>query len=376
MKMQKKLIIGLIFFSKMLSAAALRGSLPQVSRVLGQRLQSSINPIKSSFISFKPGQPTTFGRSFVSKTFGRPTNPMLTVGKPINSMLASCKTFIPQRGMSSQYMHNVQGASRSSWQGGAKLFGSLAGGLGLSALTIGKAKAEEYKSEEAAQLIGIGSIKDLANPNKVINFLENNDYKKNLALFALIVADHFDQVASGVKGAFKELQAHKTKNNLEKIRFLNRVAFDVNDLSKISLAEKSINSLKEALESLLKVQYVRADGRIYSGDVGTINQIKKESALSKILIRLGEDIELKSHLLDKLSQNRAYLFGYSGGLNDVEKQFEKAHSLFGAQLPGAYKELAEMILQDEIAYNRVKTYADYFPKLVAAIEDIEKRYQS
>lgn len=370
-KIQKKLIIGLILFSNMLSAGAFRGSLPQVSRALGQRLQSSVNPIKSSFTSFKPGQSTTFARPFVSKTLGESINFMLNDFKTFNR-------FFPQRGMGSQYMHsNVQEPLRSSWQGSAKLFGLLAGGLGLSAASIGRVKAEEYRGAEAGQLLGINNINDLADPDEVLAFLDKDDYKKEVSLFSVIVSDNFEVISKGIRGALKVLQAHRTKDNLEKIRFLNKAVFDVANLSKVSLAEKTVESIKKALASLLTVQFTRADGTVFTGDVAKIDQIKKESALSQIMANLREDIELRAHLLHKFSQNKNFIFyGYSGELLEVEKQFAKASELFGGQLPDIYKEFAEMIFQNEEAYDKVKYYKNYFPKLFAAIEGIEKGYSS
>jgi hypothetical protein len=59
----------------------------------------------------------------------------------------------------------------------------------------------------------------------------------------------------------------------------------------------------------------------------------------------------------------------------VEKQFKEAYESFKT-LPQAYKDLAEMIVQDQRAYDNVKNYAAYLPTLFNAVKEAEEVYRS
>jgi hypothetical protein len=362
--MQKSLIIGLILFSNALSA----GSSIRLTTQAAQRLRSSMTPVRSSFTSFKPGQSPQL-RTFVTKSY-KPTNISLVGNKTFSGSLA-------QRGISTQL---VQRSVTPSGQGGYQSFNAkylipLAAVFGLAVAPKGSVLGEEYTAQEAARLIGFNDINDLADPNNILAFLNKDDYKNNAALFSIIVADNVQKILPALEDTLRVLQDNKSEKSLERIRFLNQVILDINDRNKVEWVKTKMPTFKQALESLLIVEYERPDGTKFKGKVGSFDYIKPNSTLSQMIKGLNNDSQLRAHFLRQLSTNTAGYWGYSGGLNDVEKQFKEAYESFKT-LPQAYKDLAEMIVQDQRAYDNVKNYAAYLPTLFNAVKEAEEVYRS
>lgn len=362
MNLMKKLL--LLFF--MVVPLNLFSMVSTGSRAL-QSGKSAVTPFRSSFTSFQPGK-TQFGRTFFTKSY-KPTNISLS-GKTVSGL-------IPQRGMSTHY---VQRSVTPSWQGGNQSFNAkywipLAAVFGLTLAPKGSALGEEYTAQEAAQLIGFKNIDDLTNSENILAFLNRDDYQNNAALFSIIVADNLHKILPALNDTLKTLQDHKSTKSLERIRYLNKVLLSVNDRNKVSLAQRKIDPFKEALESLLTVEYERPDGTKYKGKVGSLDHIKADSKLSHMIKGLNNDPQLRAHFLNQLAANKASYWGYVGGLNDIEKQFKEAYDTFKV-LPQAYKDLAEMIAQDQGAYDNVKSSAISLPTLFNAVQEVEKTYSS